>query len=51
MKLITSLERSGIVIKKIGIEISGIRREEEGGVKGKKKEKKETMGLFDRTIQ
>lgn len=50
MKLITSLERSGIVIKKIGIEISGIRREGEG-VKGKKKEKKETMGLFDRTIQ
>lgn len=45
MKLITSLERSGIVIKKIGIEISGIRREGEGG-EGKKEGKKRNNGVI-----
>lgn len=45
MKLITSLERSGIVIKKIGIEISGIRRKGEGG-EGKKEGKKRNNGVI-----
>lgn len=45
MKLITSLERSGIVIKKIGIEISEIRREGEG-CEGKKEGKKRNNGVI-----